>query len=492
MRLRLVHTLSLLLMSAVLLAVLVMGGLMAWGLRAGFAEYLADRDVARLEQFAAMVSARAERAGGLYELQDDGTRTRDLLHEFARRQDVNAPRDGMAPPFDGHAPGEEPDRPPRRDDPPPPGPPDAFGRRVALYGLDGRPILGRPLPREMQGPFIERPIHVHGKVEGWARMLPLKAGADELDARFLHRQYMNIAWVAGALCALAVVCACWVARRWVRPLVAVRHAVARIARGEMDVRLPPGGIGEIGDVVSNVNRMAEGLQRLEGSRRRWIADISHELRTPLAVLRGELEALADGVRPLRREAVLSLQEEVARLGGLVNDLHLLAMSDLKALPCQFESCNADQVLMRVMQRYEHRAREKGLALRHNIQPDDALPVRWDAARIEQLVVNLLENSLRYTDAPGQVQVSIKRVGKRIELDIDDSAPGVPRADLPRVFEPLYRADAARSRHNGGSGLGLAICEAIVRAHGGRIAAIQSELGGLRVHVDVPVHAGAGV
>jgi two-component system sensor histidine kinase BaeS len=210
------------------------------------------------------------------------------------------------------------------------------------------------------------------------------------------------------------------------------------------------------------------------------------------VLRGELEALADGVRPLKREAVLSLQEEVARLGGLVDDLHLLAMSDLKALPCQFEACDADQVLTRVLQRFEPRARDKGLALKHNIHPDDSMPVQWDAARIEQLLVNLLENSLRYTDAPGQVQVSIKRVGKRIELDIDDSAPGVPRADLPRVFEPLYRADAARSRHNGGSGLGLAICEAIVRSHGGRIAAIQSELGGLRVHVDVPVHAGAPI
>ena len=98
---------------------------------------------------------------------------------------------------------------------------------------------------------------------------------------------------------------------------------------------------------------------------------------------------------------------------------------------------------------------------------------------------MLENSLRYTDAPGRIVLALKRQGHRITIDIDDSAPGVPAADLPRLFEPVYRADSARSRHQGGSGLGLAICHAIARSHGGRIDAALSSLGGLHLHIELP-------
>ncbi|MBX3684628.1 MAG: hypothetical protein KF909_00725 [Rhodocyclaceae bacterium] len=115
----------------------------------------------------------------------------------------------------------------------------------------------------------------------------------------------------------------------------------------------------------------------------------------------------------------------------------------------------------------------------------ALPVRWDRARIEQLLGNLLENSLRYTDAPGRIAVTLERQGQRIFIDIADSAPGVPAADLRRLFEPLNRAELARSRHQGGSGLGLAIRKAIVRSHGGRIEAACSSLGGLRLRIELP-------
>ena len=112
-------------------------------------------------------------------------------------------------------------------------------------------------------------------------------------------------------------------------------------------------------------------------------------------------------------------------------------------------------------------------------------MRWDPARIEQLLRNLLENSLRYTDPPGRIAVRLQGVGDRVQLQIEDSAPGVPAGDMVRVFEPLYRADAARSRHAGGSGLGMAIAEAIVHAHDGQIRAEPSVLGGLCVRIELP-------
>ncbi len=488
MRLRLVHTLSLLLLGAVLLAVLGMGALMAWNLKNGFSDYLAARDIERLEQFADLVAQAAERAGGAGALQQQRLSMRELLDQFAQRQGLPPRR---SPPQGDPRAGGPADSPPAG---PPPGGADGFGARVVVVSVDGHPLLGRPLPPE-NSPSIDRPIRLNGEVIAQVR-LPLRPQVpDAVDARFLRKQYLGIAAVATALVLLALASAWWVARRWVQPLVAMQDATARIARGEFDVRLagPQQGEGradEIGDLVRNVNGMAEGLQRLEGVRRRWVADISHELRTPLAVLRGEIEALVDGVRPLQQEAVLSLREETLRIGALVDDLHLLAMSDLQALPCQFDELDPVSFLQQLAARFRDRAAAAGLRLSTDTGPAVAQPVWWDRVRIEQLLVNLIENSLRYTDTPGSVMLAMKHDGERIVIDIDDSAPGVPAADLPRLFEPLYRADAARSRHRGGSGLGLAICDAIARSHGGIIAASLSALGGLHVRVELPVSAGA--
>jgi two-component system, OmpR family, sensor histidine kinase BaeS len=485
-RLRFVHTLSLLLMGSVLLAVLAMAAVTAWHLRNGFAEYLAARDIERLEQFAELVAEAAERAGGADALRERRLDMRELLDQLARRQGVE-PRRG-----------------------PPPSGGEGFGARVALVSPEGLPLMGRPLPRSDAG-FVERPVRVRGELVALARMQRGAAVPDAVELRFLRSQYLGILAVAAALVLLALASAWWLARRWVRPLLAVQDATARIARGELAVRLvgPQQGEArgdEIGDLVRNINHMATGLQRLEGARRRWVADISHELRTPLAVLRGEIEALVDGVRPLRHEAMLSLREEVLRLGALVDDLHLLAMSDLNALPCHFAELDAASLVQRLVQRFEARASAVGLTLQAELGAAGSRPasmsasasasmwVHWDSARIEQLLSNLIENSLRYTDSageePGRIVLTLRRDGPQLVIDINDSAPGVPTADLPRLFEPLYRADVARSRHRGGSGLGLAICQAIVRSHGGTISAGASALGGLHVQIVLPASPGA--
>jgi two-component system sensor histidine kinase BaeS len=246
---------------------------------------------------------------------------------------------------------------------------------------------------------------------------------------------------------------------------------------------------EIGDVVRNVNRMAEGLERLEGARRRWLADLSHELRTPLTVLRGHVEALQDSVRPLSPEAIDTLHEELLRIGKLVDDLHLLAVSDLKALPCQPGPADAVALLRQLVHRFEPRAAAAGLTLRLCLpEAQQALPVSWDVDRVEQLLGNLVDNSLRYTDPPGEILIGLRAQGSRIQMTVDDSAPGVPAQQLGQVFEPLFRGDLARNRRLGGSGLGLAICQAIAQAHDGHVVASASELGGLRITVELPAQA----
>jgi two-component system sensor histidine kinase BaeS len=475
MRLRLVHTLSLTLLAFTGLAVLALGGLTAWNLRMGFGNYLAARDVVQLERFVGVVEAAAAHSGGLPALQQGRLDMRALMDEL----------------------GPRPPGPPGAEGPPPPAGPDSFPERVQVLGLDGTVLLGQSLPPgdRLSGPTVERPVRVNGAVVALARMRPAPLVPEGGEARFLHDQYRLIAASSVGLIVLALLTAALLARRWVGPLVAVQDATQRLARGELTVRLADGPdlagrTDEIGDVVRNVNRMAEGLARLEGARRRWLADISHELRTPLTVLRGDIEALLDGVRPLRPEAIGVLHEEVLRMGKLVDDLHLLAISDLQALPCHFAAADAVALLQWLLRRFEARASAAGLSLGLQL-PDSltALAVHWDADRIEQLLSNLLENSLRYTDAPGQVLIRLQHAGTTVRVVVEDSSPGVAAAQLPQLFEPLYRGDAARARQHGGSGLGLAICEAIARAHGGQLAASASALGGLCITLTLPQRGG---
>jgi two-component system sensor histidine kinase BaeS len=364
---------------------------------------------------------------------------------------------------------------------------EGFGSRLGVYAPDGELVLGMPLD-EGSSATIERPVRINDQVVATVRMGRGAPVPDAVEAAFLRRQYLGIALLAAALLALGYLGARWMAFRWVRPLLGIQDATARIAEGEFATRLSTTRSDEIGDLVRNINSMAEGLEHMEGSRRRWIAEISHELRTPLTVLRGEIDALTEGVRPLTHEAAISLREEVLRLGAMVDDLHLLAMADMNALPCYFEECDAVQLSERVQQRFARRASALGISLELAKPADGALSVYWDAQRMEQVLSNLLENSLCYTDAPGRIRLSVERQQERVWIRVEDSKPGVPTADLGRLFDPLYRSDGSRSRHRGGSGLGLAICAALVRAHLGRIMAAASELGGLSILVDMPVSA----
>jgi two-component system sensor histidine kinase BaeS len=479
MRLRLAHTQALVLLSAVLLTVLCMGALNAWNLRHGFSDFLASRDVERLEKFAALVSSRAETAGGLNALAAQGVDMRLLLREFGQAQGA-IPRELLPPLMVGPEHQGFFGRPPPHIDSI-----DAFKDRVALYAPNGQALLGKSLPVDA-GAHVETPVFVQGKAVAVMHMLKLKPVPDDVEVRFLTSQYQGILAVSGVLLLAALLSARWVTGHWVRPLIDMQAATEQIAQGAFDTRLNARRADEIGDAMRNINRMAEGLQNLEASRRRWIADMSHELRTPLTVLRGEVDALIDGVNAMSPQALLSLRDEVLQLNALVDDLHLLAMADLRALPCYFEDIEVVELVEDIVQRFALRAHQLGLTLWLEAKPGVTIAARWDAQRIEQLLGNVLDNSLRYTDAPGQVVVQIQSDGAHVTISAEDTAPGLSPTDLTRVFEPLYRADAARGREAGGSGLGLAICQHIAKAHHGVIRAEASARGGVKFLIELPL------
>jgi two-component system, OmpR family, sensor histidine kinase BaeS len=488
MRIRLVHTQSLLLIAAVLLTVLSMGALNAWNLRNGFSEFLAARDTDRLEQFATLVSQNAEDAGSMAALKAKGLGIHDLFRQFGVTQGGRPEGRHLQNPQNFQnlesSPGEAFRPPPRQ--PPDTANNDAFKSRVSIYGTDGVPLLGKRLPTDARL-YIERPIRIQGQIVASVRMVKLKAVPDDVEANFLTSQYTSIIFAACMLLIMALLGAYWVASRWVKPLMQVQTATELIAQGAFDTRLDNTRTDEIGDTMRNINRMALSLQQLEGARRQWMADMSHELRTPLTVLRGEIDALIDGVMPLQPSAIKSLKDEVLQLNALVDDLHLLAMSDLKALPCYFEEFDIVTLLEKMVLRFTPRATQLGLSLAlklEAINPPEKW-VHWDAKRIEQLISNLIDNSLRYTDAPGHVVIKLTANSNHVTIGVSDSSPAVTKADLPFIFEPLFRADAARQRCGAGSGLGLAICNAIVQAHNGSIHAAASDLGGLLVQIVLP-------
>lgn len=494
---RLVHQLSLLLMATALAAVAAVAGLVVWNLRAGFSDYL---QIQESEHLTRLMEVAERDLGRRAELPQDWRPVlRDWLDTVRATSGRSGLTDGPPPEAEGPPPpppreaGEMPDRearppPGRRDPPPGRRDPANFGPRIVLLGADGvTPLAGR---REMlHRPGQTRAIKVRGQTVAVLRLVDRAGPVEGVDANFLRRQYIGLAVVAGSVLLIALVLARWVAVRWARPLAEAQVAARRIAAGAFDVRLPTPREGasasEIEGLQGDINAMAASLSRLESSRQRWLAELSHELRTPLAVLRGEVEALVDGIRPLDRAALLSLQEEVKRLSRLVEDFHLLATSELRALPCDFQPVMPLDLLRATAERFSPRAKALGLVL------DAALPAalpaaRWDEVRVSQLLANLLENSLRYTQAPGLVELSARSLGAVVEIRIQDTPPGVPAQDLERLFDPLYRADASRSREFGGSGLGLAIARAIARAHGGQLRAEVSSLGGLAMVLTLPL------
>lgn len=354
-----------------------------------------------------------------------------------------------------------------------------FAARLILLDTAGRPLIG-----PAGEPALFQEIVVDQRLVGRIGLVPRRQIAGDPERLFLtNQQNMLIIAATGALASAAV--AAWLlSRRILQPVRRLAAATRTLAGGDYAGRVTISGRDEFAALAGDFNLLAETLQRNETHRRRTFADIAHELRTPLAILRGEIEALRDGVRPCTPKAIDSLHQELLRLQRLIDDLHQLALADAGALTYRREELDPAPLLQRLADRYASRFAAADLDLALTLTP--GLILFADPQRLEQLVTNLLDNSLKYTDAGGRVHLTLLRHNNDARITIDDSAPAVPAAALPRLFERLYRVEDSRSRDCGGSGLGLAICRAIAEAHGGSICAAPSPLGGVRIIVSFPL------
>lgn len=271
-------------------------------------------------------------------------------------------------------------------------------------------------------------------------------------------------------------------RRFVRPLIAMKDAADRMAQGDYTTRVQSPGSDELGQLAEAVNRLGTSLHDLEANRRGFFANISHELRTPLSYLRGYSDALAEGLATSPdevKEMGRILSDEARRLGRLVDDLFVLAQAEEGRLSLHVAQVDMAVAVRKAFERVRPKAQEKGIKLESDVHP--GAKVLADPDRLEQILLNLLDNSVRHTPPGGAVRLSVlpARDAPQYIVVVDDSGPGL-EGDPDQVWERFYRGDRSRNRDLGGAGLGLAIVRSLVESQGGRVwAEAKGPLGGAR-------------
>jgi two-component system OmpR family sensor kinase len=275
-----------------------------------------------------------------------------------------------------------------------------------------------------------------------------------------------------ALCGLG---SYWLAGRAFMPIHRLTHTAREIGVKDLHRRVPvPIARDEVRDLSIIFNDMIGRLEHSFAQQRRFVSDASHELRTPVAVIRNITEVTL--AQPSTREDYQSVLQEInvesERLGRLINDLLAVARTDEGQIKLDVELVRLDLLAIDVMESLEPLATERDIMLRIN-KLTPAL-VLGDAARLIQIIMNLVDNALSYTNPGGMVTISVETCATHIHLSVQDTGIGIAQKDIGHIFERFYRADLARSKAVGGSGLGLSILDWAVRAHNG-VVTVESEL-----------------
>lgn len=363
------------------------------------------------------------------------------------------------------------------------GPPrPKFGAKTALFDHLGNRIAGDVDYIETKD-SVRHSLQNKGSKIGELRASILPNVSTPEEKEFERQQTWASVIIAISALLLAGVASWFLSRMLLVPIYRLKNGIEALAKGRFGFELDSNRGDELGELMTDVDRLSATLAENQRSRRRWLADISHELRTPVTILSGEVEAMIDGVRDIDTAGIESFGHEVDRLKHLVDDLYQLSLSDLGGLRYEFGELEIVETLQLILEPFISRAKAKGLTL--DIDVAGAYTVIGDRQRLEQLFTNVINNSIAYTDSPGIIRLSFRQEPGFLTVSLDDSAPTVATHDFEVLFEPLYREEDSRNRRSGGAGLGLTICKNIVEAHQGRISAEQSLLGGVCMKIELP-------
>jgi two-component system sensor histidine kinase CpxA len=283
-------------------------------------------------------------------------------------------------------------------------------------------------------------------------------------------------WINMGLASVALSALLWfpLVRGINRSIAQMTQATRQIAEGRFETRVAEGRRDELGDLGRAVNQMAERLAGLVAGQKRFLGDVAHELCSPLAKLRVSLGILDQRADDAHKDYVARAEEEAAHIAGLVNELLAFSKASLAAPPAPLRSVNVRDAVEKAVHREAPGATQIKLEV-----PADVI-VRADAELLTRALSNLLRNAVRYAGEAGPITITAQREQDTVRIIVADCGPGVPAGDLPRLFDPFYRADASRDRATGGVGLGLAIVKTCVETCGGTAACRNLDPSGLEV------------
>ncbi len=359
------------------------------------------------------------------------------------------------------------------------------GNSNFAHTLDAKEIV-TGLQQVLKGEEIELHVNVEGDIF-FTVGVPFKKNDTVLGAVFMQTPAQVVESVNTDLLApvlgVAIITACAAAlalfvllRSIMRPLGRLTEAASDLAGGDFSVRVPVDGPRETAKLAAAFNTMADELSRTETSRKEFVANVSHELRSPITAIRGYVEGMLDGTIPPEQQArYLSIvSDESKRLSTLIGEL--LAMSRLEKEDVALNLANFDicDLLERVFLNRCGDLERKSLDVDCDFDPEPC-QVYADAARIEQVVVNLIDNAIKFTPDGGQIRLIVRAEEGLCRVTVADDGVGILPEDRPRVFERFFTADRAHTSGKG-TGLGLSICQRIMEMHGQKITLLDTEEG----------------
>ncbi len=288
---------------------------------------------------------------------------------------------------------------------------------------------------------------------------------------FIKTIEYEIFWLILFIPIISIIISRWLALKITVPLRKLCYSVDAVAKGEYNERVNIKGGGEIESLSDSFNRMVENIEKQIHLRQKLLADITHELKTPLTVIIGNIEGMLDGVISNNEEQLLSIHDEILRLNRLIKDLSDISLAEAGELCLEKTKINLADIVNRALNMLAPLFSEKEIKIEKSIILEGS-NIMGEATRINQIVYNLLTNAIRYTANSGLVTVFCYIEGKSdkswVVLTISDTGEGIPKSDIPFIFDHFYRVDKSRNRNTGGSGIGLAIVKRLVELHEGFI------------------------
>ena len=268
----------------------------------------------------------------------------------------------------------------------------------------------------------------------------------------------------------------FLSERIIGPLKDMSRAAKSYAAGNFDIRIPVRGDDEVAELASAFNQMATGLESLESMRSSFLANVSHDLKTPMTTISGFIDAIISGAIPPENqtEYLERIKSEVHRLSRLVRqllDLSRIQAGDRKFTFEQFDIC---EVARQIVLSFEQKIDEKKLDVEFNCE-EDRMKVIADKDAIHQILYNICDNAVKFSREGGKYKIDITSRDKKVHVSVYNEGEGIPKEDLPFVFERFYKTDKSRGLDKTGVGLGLYISKTIIDAHGETIS-VQSEKG----------------